>query len=137
MSKDLHDFKQFLKEREKVGAAYINGDAEPLAGIVTHKSPATFFAPRGGFKEGAKEVASTYASDANSYEVGGEGEFEILHADANNGLAYWVGFQRATAHIKGKAEPVTFNLRVTEVFRREDGEWKMIHRHADPLAEEK
>jgi ketosteroid isomerase-like protein len=55
---------------------------------------------------------------------------------ASNGLAYWVGFQRATAHLRGRPEAVPFNLRVTELYRREDGTWKLIHRHVDQVLSE-
>jgi ketosteroid isomerase-like protein len=133
MSNNLHDFEQFMKRREEVARAYVRGDAAPLGQIVTHVSPATFFGPQGGYREGAEEVSSTYEHDAGSFEPGGDSHFEILQMGVSDGVAYWVGFQRATARMHGKAEAIPFNLRVTEVFRRENGEWKMVHRHADSL----
>ncbi|MEO8398109.1 MAG: nuclear transport factor 2 family protein [Chloroflexota bacterium] len=134
-SGDLDDFKQFMQQREKVGAAYVRGDAAPLSEIVTHKSPATFFGPQGGYQSGAETVSWKYTKDAESFAPGGDSHFEILDIGASNGIGYWVGFQKATAFMKGRSEPMLFNLRVTEVFRRETDGWKLIHRHADPLAE--
>jgi ketosteroid isomerase-like protein len=104
--------------------------------IVTRHSPATFFKPSGGYLEGAEEVWSQYKRDATYFESGSEGQLEILHMAASNGLAYWVGFQRATAHLRGRPEAVPFNLRVTELYRREDGTWKLIHRHVDQVLSE-
>lgn len=125
-----------MKQRALAANAYINGDAAPLSEIVAHRSPATFFSPGGGHRQGAETVWSQYEHDAGFFEGGGEGELEILHMAASDGLAYWVGFQHATAHLRGKADAVPYNLRVTEFFRHEDGSWKLIHRHADPLISE-
>jgi ketosteroid isomerase-like protein len=135
MSND-HNFETFMNRREEAAGAYVSGDPAPLARISAQVSPATFFGPKGGFEQGAEEVSSRYARDAESFEPGAENHFEILHSGASGDLAYWVGFQKATAHIKGNPKPVPFHLRVTEVFHREGGEWKLVHRHADPLAEE-
>jgi ketosteroid isomerase-like protein len=133
MSKDMRDFEQFMRRREEAAGAYVRGDAAPLGRLVAGTSPATFFSPKGDYREGADVVSATYKGDAASFEDGSENHFEILHMAASDGIAYWVGFQRALARIRGQSEPIPFNLRVTEVFRREGGEWKLIHRHADEL----
>jgi ketosteroid isomerase-like protein len=135
MQNDLHAFKQFMQQREAAARAYVSGDAAALGDIIAHESPATFFGPQGGYRQGADEVWATYEHDAESFEPGSDSHFEILHMAASDGIAYWVGFQRATAHMRGSNETIPFNLRVTEVFRREGDGWKLIHRHADPLAE--
>ncbi len=83
--------------------------------------------------EGTEAVATTYERDAQSFEPGSQTTFEVLQMEATEELAYWVGIQRAVTRLRGNAEPVKFNLRVTELFHREGDSWKMVHRHADPL----
>jgi ketosteroid isomerase-like protein len=48
-------------------------------------------------------------------------------------LAYVVQIERAKANIGGREDVTPFALRVTMIFRPEDGTWKVVHRHADPI----
>ena len=135
MNDDLHGFEQFMKRREDAARAFVRGDAAPLGRIAARVSPATFFGPQGGYEQGPDHVYSIYERDAAHF-TSGDTSFEILQMAASDGIAYWVGFQRALVRLDGSTEPIPFNLRVTEVFRREGDEWKMVHRHADSLASE-
>ena len=132
---DLRDFERFLERREEAARAFVRGEAAPLSHIVARVLPATFFGPQGGYEQGPDHVHSVYKRDAARF-TSEDSSFEILQMAASDGIAYWVGFQRATACLKGSADPIPFNLRVTEVFRREGDEWKLVHRHADALASE-
>jgi len=64
-------------------------------------------------------------SDCTSYS------HEIIAADVIGEMAYTVGYEHTQASIDG--EPRKYTLRATQVYRREDGEWKVAHRHADTL----
>jgi ketosteroid isomerase-like protein len=136
MSNDTESFEQFMKQRAEIALAYVKGDGAPIVGIATRTQPATFFGPFGGLTQGAAEIAEAYQKGAAAFGPEGENRLEILQMAADNGIAFWVGFQRATAHLKGKPDPIPMALRITEVFRREGDEWKLVHRHADTLTEE-
>jgi hypothetical protein len=138
MKNNTRNFKQFMKQRAQASEAYVRGDAEPLDGLATRVSPASFFSPGGGAVNGASKVSVRYKRDAAMFEPDQKKErkkpFRILHMKADGNLGYWVGFQNGSVRMKGKKDAVATNLRVTEIFRREGKQWKLIHRHADPLA---
>jgi ketosteroid isomerase-like protein len=48
-------------------------------------------------------------------------------------LGYTLEIERNRARIAGSAELVPISLRATTIYRREDGEWRCVHRQADPI----
>jgi len=134
---DQQHFERFMQHRDSVARAYVRGDASPLARIVAGADPATFFGPQGGLAEGADAVASRYLNDAKAFDSSSDSHLEVLHMSATAGLAYWVGIQRAKVQMRGQPEPRRFDLRITELFRREGDDWKLIHRHADALTDQR
>lgn len=60
-------------------------------------------------------------SDCTSYE------FELLEAEVLGDVANTVGFEHTSASVNGV--PSNYTLRATQLYRREDGEWKVAHRH--------
>jgi len=132
---DQKDFESFMDARAKAADSYANGDAAPVLALLTRHAPSTFFGPGGGYTEGAQEVAATHEKGAQAFEPGAQNQLELLQVFASDGIGYWVGIQKATVRMRGKTEPVPMSLRVTEVFRREAAGWKLVHRHADMLAD--
>ena len=125
------DFGFFFKQRERAAEEYTNGNPAPVVDLVPQDGDATFHSPGGDTVKGREAVAERYGSDAERFRPGSETELEVLQSAESGDLAFWTGFQRAKVQMAGKDEPVPMKIRVTEVFRRENGEWKMIHRHAD------
>lgn len=47
--------------------------------------------------------------------------------------AYTAGLEHTSGCVDG--QPRTYTLRATQVYRREDGDWKVAHRHGDTVTE--
>lgn len=128
---EYEEFDEFMQTREAASTAFVEGDAGPLLAVSVVDDPASIFPPTGTVVQGADAVNSGNQKGAAAFAPGAENGFDILHSGADGNLGYWTGVQRSRVLMKDKDEPVEMNLRVTELFRRVDGEWKLFHRHAD------
>jgi ketosteroid isomerase-like protein len=109
--------------------ALCNGDASARNGTWSHHDPVTLFGAAVPLRSGWDEVSSVFTWLAS--RMGGleDYELELVAAGASGDLAYTVGFEHKTLMTDG--ERTTYTLRVTHVYRREDGEWRIVHRHGD------
>jgi ketosteroid isomerase-like protein len=112
--------------------ALCRGDAGPRSDTWSQRDPVTLFGAAVPLRRGWDEVSSTFRWLANRFSELRDYEFELLAAGASGDLAYTVGFEHKTVVADG--EPVTYTLRVTHVYRREDGLWKIVHRHGDHVS---
>ena len=131
-------FEQFLAQWEKAQVRFINGDPELWKQLASHGDDVTILGGFGGEGEkGWKAVAARYDWAAAQYRPGGATLKVDYHTVAVSGdVAYTVGVERQSNVRVGSQQAATNRrLRVTQVFRREDGQWKLAHRHADQMVE--
>ena len=111
--------------------AFHDGDAAPRVAMWSHHDPVTLF---GAALQGSgwPKISAVFDVVASRFSNCKSWEYEVIGAGVSGDLAYIVGIEHTTASVGGAA-PAPYSLRVTSIFRREQGEWKVVHRHADPL----
>jgi len=113
----------------KAERAIHDGDPEPRKALWSRTDPVTLFGAA-VTRTGWADLCATFDwlgasfSDCTSYEN------ELVAASASGDLAYHVAIEHSTVSIDGTAKD--YKLRVTTIFRRENGEWRIVHRHGDP-----
>ena len=112
----------------------VKGNAEPANELFSHTEDVTLANPYGPPVRGFDEVAAVGERAASRFRDGEIVGFETIEKYVTDELAYIVRVERARAKVGGSEEITPFALRVTMIFRpEEDGEWKIVHRHADPI----
>ena len=129
--------EQFLAEmlpRQRAAEQAIhNGDVEPRLALWARTDPVTLFGAKLS-GSGWADLEPIFRKVASSFSNSAEYDFEVVAAGASGDLAYTVGYEHNRVKVDG--EPRTYTLRATHVYRRADGQWRIVHRHADvPPAE--
>ena len=115
--------------------AFVTGNAALWKQHCSHRDDVTIIGAWGGFEKGwAAEVEKRYEWAAGRFLGSKRGmELENISLVVTAELAYSVDIERALVRVAGKDHLAAMALRVTTIFRLENGDWKMVHRHADPL----
>jgi ketosteroid isomerase-like protein len=130
----MSDLDEFLAETHPRLIAELqalhNGDPTPQLETWSTQDPVTIFGAKVPLRRGWDEISETLRGLASRWSDCTDQRLDLVAAGVSGDLAYMVGFEHIANSVVGvPVEPYT--LRVTHVYRREDGEWKIVHRHAD------
>jgi len=122
------DFRRASEQFYAALNRMLNGDAGPLAAIWAHGPAVTTMHPIGGREVGWESVRSAWASVA---ELATDGKVRLTDQLIRvvGEVAYEVGVEQGQFKLGG--HPVTVEGRVTNIYQRQAGAWKIIHHHAD------
>ncbi|MET9272794.1 nuclear transport factor 2 family protein [Kribbella sp. NPDC003557] len=129
------DFESFLRRFEEANTAFVNGDPSLWLPLVSRSEQSSIFGGFGGQEVGWSEIGPRYEWASSQFrDTGGTVDFEYLDKHVGPDTAYTVAIERCTVHHITQPTPVPHELRATMIFRLEHNEWKITHRHADPLS---
>jgi ketosteroid isomerase-like protein len=131
----MNDVDPFIAEvvprlRADVEAVH-NGDIGPRLELWSHEEPVTLFGAMFSAK-GRTDVEAVFEKLATTF-FGSRGlDYEVVAAGSSGDLGYVVALEHSSVATTEEGTK-SYTLRVTTVLRREDGVWKVVHRHGDGL----
>jgi ketosteroid isomerase-like protein len=119
-----------LKRQIDVDFALHDGDPEPRMALWSHTDPVTVLGAAVPKVSGWPELEKTFRWLATRFSQSKAFDVELVAAGVSGDLAYTVGFEHSEFSLDGgPVRPAT--LRATHIYRREDGVWRIVHRHGD------
>jgi|SRR5215213_3797757 ketosteroid isomerase-like protein len=129
----VDDVDELIEQYRLALGEFMKGNPEPAKELLSHREDVTLANPYGLPVRGWKQVAETMEHAASLRRDGEASSFETVTKYVTPELAYVVQMERLKAKIGGREDITPYALRATMIFRPEDGVWKVVHRHADPI----
>lgn len=127
------DFGLAIEASHRALEMIARGDPSGFFELYTDRDDATIANPFGPPLRGRPGVEEAGNRAASNYSDGRALSFENIATYTAGDLGYTVEIERFEAKVGGSDALTQVALRVTSVYRREDGTWKLLHRHADPI----
>jgi ketosteroid isomerase-like protein len=125
--------EQAVEQYHRALDVFVRGDPGPNKELFSRREDVSLANPLGPPARGWNEVEKTMEAAAAQLRDGDPIRFERISAFEAADLAYIVEIERTRGKLGGTDQAVPIALRATTIFRLEDGQWKIVHRHADPI----
>ena len=129
----VDEVDEVLEQYHRALDEFLKGNPEPVKQLWSHRENVTLANPISPPVRGWEQVAQTIERAASNFRDGENVGIEIIERYATPELAYVLEIEQAKAKIGGGEDIVPNALRATMIFRPEEGTWKLVHRHTDPI----
>jgi ketosteroid isomerase-like protein len=131
---DEASLRAFLPQFEAGTRRFLNSDPTLWKQHASRRDGAMIMGAWGAYEKGWKEVGPRYEWAAARFkDSGAKVKVEYLSSGVSGDLACTVAIERSEVQLVDQDTPMPMALRVTHIFRKEDGAWKLVLRHTDPL----
>jgi ketosteroid isomerase-like protein len=122
---------ELLQRTEEATTAFMRGDMDRYLALTPHVRGFTLMNPFGG-PPTSYDDRSESLREAAGYFKGGDAKLELAEAHAWGDTVVLVMIERQHGEVGGLPDQ-DWPLRVTQIYRRDGADWRVVHRHADPL----
>jgi ketosteroid isomerase-like protein len=126
------DIDDLVQRAAEANAALMCGDISGYLVLAKHAEDYTLMAPFGGAPARGFDRSSERLAALARFFRTGKTALELVQTYASGDMVVLVVIERQRAEV-GDLPEQDWSLRVTLVYRREGLEWRLVHRHADPL----
>ncbi len=126
------ELAELVRRTAEAASAFISGDLRRYLALITHADDYTLMAPFGGEPTHGFDASSERLEAMEQYFQAGEADLELVQSYTSGDIAVLVAIERQHGEVGGMPDQ-DWSLRVTLVYRRDGSEWRLVHRHADPL----
>jgi ketosteroid isomerase-like protein len=126
------DFDQVIERYHHAADEFSRGNPDPVKDFYSNRDDVAIANPFFPLTRGREQVVARLERSVQNFRDGEVG-FQNVVKWVSDELACIVELEEWRTKVGGREEVTPFTLRVTTLFRAEGGDWKVVHRHADPI----
>jgi len=126
-------FEAAVAQSHRALAAILQGDPSLYAALFADRDDVTLGNPFGPYAKGKAAVVQTLSGAAAKYRDGLVVRVDRIADYGDGNVIGLVEVEHNRAKVGGRAALSDFSARVTSIYERIDGQWRLVHRHADPI----